>query len=302
MPDIVRPFIVSYDGKDADKNILEASALGESITGASKLYTAVAHYSVFGLVPRGRYRKDFACYVHPASPGSWDQLWGIAPLAGDYGIHAQLYNQSISYIFGRIVNSLISVWTRPSESVQAVESLSDEFHERARMDDNLSAMLVNGLIQANSDLASLQSQLIGTLPRLADTTRPHGRKFVQPVGKTCSKIVQFQNESFESLISESDAEVIRGDTAMEVGPMETFKVTKISEIDIRSGHCVVDVEGIARQLTGKITDPGLEIPNNMYTKSLNDHTEFMVQAKVVRKNGEIKRLYISNADALVEGR
>ena len=84
--------------------------------------------------------------------------------------------------------------------------------------------------------------------------------------------------------------------------METFRVTKISEIDIRSGHCVIDVEGSEGHLIGKIMDPGLKIANNIYTSALNNHSAFTVKAKVVRKNGEIKRLYISDADGLPGGR
>ena len=294
MPDIVLPFLVNYDGKDADANMLEASALGESITGASKLYTAVAHYCVFGFVPRGRYRKSFMCYARPAAPGSWDQLWFITPLAGEYGIHAQIYNKAISYIFGRVVGSLKSIWTRPREVTEVIEQLTEDLREEASSDSNVLQVLANGVVKANTDLSSLQSQLIEIIPQLANTTRPYGRNFVRPIGETCSRIVQFQNKPFESSISESDAEVIRGNTAMEVGTMEEFRVTRISEVDIRTGHCVIDVEGIAEQLIGKITDPALEIPENMYTSSLNNHTGFVVQAKAIRKNGEIRRLYISN--------
>ncbi len=84
--------------------------------------------------------------------------------------------------------------------------------------------------------------------------------------------------------------------------METFRVTRISEVDIRSGHCVIDVEGIEGHLIGKIMDPVLKIPNNMYTSALNNHSEFTVKAKAVRKNGEIKRLYISDTDDFPGGR
>ena len=80
--------------------------------------------------------------------------------------------------------------------------------------------------------------------------------------------------------------------------MEEFRVTRISEVDIRTGHCVIAVEGIAEQLIGRITDPALGFPANLYTSALNDHAGFITQAKAVRKNGEIKRLYISNAHAL----
>lgn len=301
MPNIVRTFLVNYDGNDADENILEARALGKSITGASKLYTAIAHYSAFGFVPRGRYRKNCACYVRPATPGSWDQLWAIAPLAGEYGIHAKLYNQSISYIFKAVVGSVKLIWPRPSEATQVAELLSNQFHERTTMDHDLSAALAAGLVKSNVDLASISNRLIDTLPLVAESTRAHGRDFVQPIGGTCSKIVQFPNESLESSISESDAEVIRGDAAMELGTMETFRGTKISEVDIRSGHCVIDVEGIEGHLIGKIMDPGLKIANNMYTSALNNHAEFTVKAKAVRQNGKIKRLYISDADDLPGG-
>ena len=298
MANIVLPFEVKYDGRDADESLLEARSLGESIIGASKLYTAVVHYSVLGFVPRGRYRKQFACYAKPATSGSWDQLWLIAPLAGEYGIHAQLYNQAISYVFKKVICSLKSIWTRPGETQQVVEQLSNTFLEKAKMDNDLSQVLAGGLVEANSDLASIAQQLINTLPQLADSTRPHARSLVRPVGKTCSKIVQFPNDALESLISESDAEVILGDQSMEVDEMKEYRVTKISEIDIRTGHCVIDVEGIAERLTGKIVDPALGQPGNIYTSALNRHAGFVVDAKAVRQNGVIKRLYISNSKEL----
>lgn len=298
MENVVLPFQVNYCGRDADLNLLEARALGESIIGASKLYTAVAHYSVLGFVPRGRYRKDFACYARPATTGSWEQLWLIAPLAGEYGIHAHLYNQAISYIFKKVICSLKSIWTRPVDTQQVVEQLSNTFLERSKMDHDLLQSSVGGLIKANDNLASLQEKLINTLPQLADATRPHAKRFVQPVGETCSKIIQFTNTPDESSISESDAEVIRGDSTMEVDAMAEYRVTKISEIDLRTGHCVIDVEGVAERLTGKIADPVLEIPGNIYTSALSNHTGFVVDAKAVRKSGVIKSLYISNSREL----
>ena len=82
---------------------------------------------------------------------------------------------------------------------------------------------------------------------------------------------------------------------MAVDEMAEFRVTKISEIDIRTGHCVIDIEGITERSTGKIVDPVLENPGNIYTSSLNEHTGFVVKAKAVRKNGVIKRLYISDS-------
>ena len=54
MKKIISPIEISYKGSDADIHIVNAQALGESIIGVSKLYTAVAHYCSYGLVPERR--------------------------------------------------------------------------------------------------------------------------------------------------------------------------------------------------------------------------------------------------------
>ena len=259
------------------------------------MYNAIAHYCVFGFVPsRGRYRKSFGCYARPADIGSWDQIWLVTPLAGEYAIHATLYNKSISLIFGQIVNTLKQMWTRPNDT-QVVEQLTNSLLEESRRDHDIQQVLAQGLVQANVDLASLNGRLIETLSPLAVETRPHARRFVRPVGETCNQIVQFP-AGVESVISDSDAEVIRGDDAMEVDPMKEFRVNQISEVNIRTGHCILDVEGLPAPIPGKITDPAISLPNNAYTRALNTQSGVTVQAKAVRQNGNIRRLYISNAE------
>ena len=49
------------------------------------------------------------------------------------------------------------------------------------MDNGVSMVLANGIVKANTELASLlRERLIETLPPLADATRPHAKKFVRP--------------------------------------------------------------------------------------------------------------------------
>lgn len=77
--------------------------------------------------------------------------------------------------------------------------------------------------------------------------------------------------------------------------MQTYQVTRVRAVNVDTGHCIIDVEGVGERITGKITDPALDVPNNVYTTALNSQGPCVVQAKAVRKEGEIKRLYISNA-------
>lgn len=296
MPDteIVLPFLVRYDGADADLGLLDGEALGESIAGASRLYTATAHYVIDGMIPRRNYRKRYRSYARPASPGSWDQIWFIGPaIAGEYAIHAQLYNTATSWVFGKIIGTIKDIWTRPRDAERVIQILSETMQEHARLNADVQQTLAAGLVRANDNLASLHSQLIGTLPDLADATREHGRRFVAPVGKTCAEIRQLTSAPSEVLITESDAEVIRGETELEVDPMAEFTINRISEINLRTGHCVLETDDGAI-VPGKITDPVLSVADNTYTRALNEHASFKVQAKAVRQGDTIRRLYISN--------
>src|SRR5688500_18661566 len=93
MDEIVKPFLLSYGGRDADRHLLQADLYGESVMGAARLYTAVGHYCLFGFVPKGNYKRSLVVKVEPIRPGSVEQLVHLLPiLAGEYAIHSFIYN------------------------------------------------------------------------------------------------------------------------------------------------------------------------------------------------------------------
>ena len=92
---------------------------------------------MFGFVPKGRYKKEFLCYARPARPGSWEHWFYIASAAGEWAIHAEIYNMAIGYVFGKTVDALKGLWTRPGESDRVIETLATTFQERAREDHDL---------------------------------------------------------------------------------------------------------------------------------------------------------------------
>jgi predicted transcriptional regulator len=131
---------------------------------------------------------------------------------------------------------------------------------------------------------------------MAVVTRSHGALLVAPVGNTCKALRQFSGTQEEITITEPEAEVIRGDNEMEVDDMQEFHCKRITEINKLNGHCILDVEGFDHLVIGKISDPALEKPNNVYTRALNDQTPIVISAKPVKKNGAIYKLFISNAN------
>lgn len=308
----MNPFSVRYGGAYANDGILEAGELARSISGAAKLYTAAIHYCFLGTVPRGRYRKEYACYVTASRPGSLEEIFALLPLVQGFGLHADFYREAATHTFKTIVGAVVKLWLQPSAAEETAGQTGEGLMEDIEKVPNLDSLLANGLAQSNrqltvalvesnkrqADLNELLVRTLGkTLPNFAARTRPFGRDFVEPAGNSCGNIAQFEGV-YETRISDSDAEIIRGDDDTEVDPMASFKVNRISEINVKTGHCILVLDELLRIVPGKISDPSLQKPNNVYTSALNAQQGFMAHAKAVRKGGQIQRLYISDAEPL----
>lgn len=293
--EIVSPFAVAYQGNDADRHVVDAQVLGVSILGASKLYTAVAHYSAFGLIPHGNYKKQFRCYARAPKAGSYEWMVYVATVSQEYNLHQEIYRAAISYIFSKVADAVKNIWTKKGDTVKVVEALAQTMVRQAEIDAGLKEQLINGLVKSNDNLASLQGKLIDALPELADATRAHGRLLVAPVGNSCKSIVQVFGHDNKIVIDEPEAEVIRGDSKLEVEDMQNFECKEITEVNVTTGHCILNVEGFDKPIAGKISDPALNVPNNVYTRALNNKSRFRVSAKPVKRDGVVHKLYISDA-------
>jgi hypothetical protein len=296
MPQIlVSPVTLNYEGNDTDKHIISARPLGASIIGASKLYTSVAHYCMFGLVPRGNYKKEFECYATPSQKGTYEYQLLIGAIASEYTLHADIYKEGLSFLFSRTIDAIKKIWLKPGETEKVTELLANLMREQAASNNSLQTVLANGLIKANDNLAGLHEKLIETLPQMADSTRNHGTLLVAPVGNTCKSITQFAKTTEEIVITEPDAEVIRGGKEMEIDESQKFSCKRITEVNVQNGHCILDIEGFDELVVGKISDPALAMPRNVYTEALNNQTPFTISAKPVKRNGVVQRLYVSDA-------
>lgn len=296
MDEIVSPFALSFVGKDADVHSLNSVYLGRSLVGAGRFYTAVAHYALLGAVPRGNYRKEFVCFSKAPREGSYEAWLFIATLAQQYDLHGAVYKHATQFILGKIVEAIKNVWTRPTKMDATVTALVDVLTEQARRQAEVGTILANGIIKANDNLASLHGKLIDKLPELAQATRGAGRELVSPVGITCTGLVQFATTPSESEINLPDAEVIKSQENLEVGEqVEQFRCNRIIELNLSNGHCILDIEGFEARVRGSITDPALQVPHSIYSSAMDSFTPIVIEAKRVEKDGELHRLYVSNA-------
>lgn len=297
MQNVIDPFSLKYKGNDADFHVVDALVLGDSIQGAAKLYNSVAHYCFFGGVPKGNYRKHFKCYAQTPKEGSFEFVLYLATIAQEYDIHGEIYKESFSWLFAKIANSLTGLWTNRSTESAMAEKLTDQLIERAKRDAELQALLINGVIGSNNNIADLHGRLIDTLPALANANSNAAKQLVKPVGITCSSLAQFAESDNETVITEAEAEVISSDSALEIEDAKVFQCERVTEVNTLTGHCILQVAGYTHLIKGKISDPVLSNADNIYTRALNNHTPIRVTAKTVLKEGEVHRLYISDAKA-----
>lgn len=295
---VVEPFSVTYKGKDADENVVRAQALGESIVGAARVYMAVMHYCVYGSVPRGNYKKHFMCYARPPQPGSFEYAIFMATLANEWALHGTIYRPALSFVFSRTVAAVKKLLVRKGDTVQIVETLAASFSEQAKAHAEVNLVLANGIVRANDNMTALMSKMIDTMPQLADAARPGAKQLVTPIGPSCREIVQFTGNEAVT-IGEPEAAAIR-DQSLEVGDTQSYRSQRITEVNTQTGHCILLLEGFAQPVSGKITDPTLQVADNVYTSSLNAMTPFRIVAKPVLRDGAITKLYISDAQKLSE--
>ncbi len=137
MTDFISPVPVIYTGNDADRNVINAQALGESLLGASKLYTAVGHYCQFGVVPHGNYKKEFYCYAGVPKKGSYEYVLFLATTLHQYAVHGEIYKAALGLLVQNILKSIKDIWTKKSDTAKVVGQLSKVLRDTAKQNRKL---------------------------------------------------------------------------------------------------------------------------------------------------------------------
>lgn len=291
MKDIVNPLSMKYIGNETDTNVIDAIQFGESIGGAGRIYTSVAHFCTFGEILQPRASSELRCYASVPKEGCYEAILIVATAANQYQLFSDMYKPAMDWLMAKITEYIKDKLIGRGDAVELAKIIA----EQAKASNELNTILANGLLSANQNTADAHKSLIEMLPQLVDSNANRMKNLVAPVGRSCAELKQFSGTKNEFSISEPEAAVIRSEQDLEVGDAAEYKCRLISELNIKTGHCNLEVEGIGKVVTGKISDPVLSEPNSIYSQSLNDHTGFECTAKPVLKDGEIHKLYISDA-------
>ncbi len=292
---IITPFSLRYEGGLAESHIIDTQQLGFSLVGATKFYNSVIHYCLSGNVPRNNYKKEYSCYTHASNQGCYEQWLFIAPLALQHGILADGARDAVSFIFFKVLTALKNMMIKESQTEKIMNELCETLRHKADVDKDVMLVAMQLVGNSNETIAGLQNKLLDTLPDLLVLNRQNARTMVDPVGLSCNEFHQFARTEYEDVISEPEAAVLKSKEKEEVGDVQTYTCLSITEVNKVTGHCEMLVDGFEKPVKGKITDPLLLEPGNVYTRALDQETPFSFTAKPVTKDGEVHRLYVSDA-------
>jgi len=270
------PIPITYTGLYADAHLVDAQQLGKSLIGVSKIANSICHFYFYEQVTHDPRLYEIRFYAGPArANGQIQEIFaimnnGVLPLfsAAVIGGAKVFIEHATKYVIKRLSG-------QKSEATVALEKMA-EVAERAQ----------KAQMQHTRWLQKNMEQLIAA-------NRNSLREVPEPVGKSVRKMrVGPKDAAVE--IDEPTAEVLRSKDPMEVGEMKEYVVT-LEGLFKTNGACKVKLEnGII--VAGKITDPVLDQPgSNIYTQALDRTERLRVVAKPTMKDGEINRLFISNA-------
>ena len=284
-------FLVKYQGNDTDQHIIDSQQYGESMVGNGKLYVSVAYFCTYGEVLKPRQATEIKCYTTEAKSGSYDTGLIVAASATQLPLFAGLYKPCMDWLIGQLTKYIKDKLTGRGN----VEKLAETISESAKRSDELNLVLVNGILKANDHMADINKTLLEKLPGLVEANKGNMKRAVTPIGRSCNEITHFTGSENEFDILEADAAAIRSKDELEVDDMKDYECSLISELNTKTGHCHLHLTELHKHVVGKISDPLLQEPGNIYSKSLDAQTGFKFKAKATLKDGEIYRLYVSDA-------
>lgn len=278
------PINLTYRGNDADNHRIDLIQIGHSLSGAGRLYNSVTHFYFHGTVPARNFKPIIRTYTSEPTAGCIN----FVLLASIIAQHLPTYSE-ILFKFSKqaIAQVLKAIFAKRIGNTAAMEKALDVIMQMHS--ENVS--LMKAFVQ---DGAMTKDQLFNLVGQLALNNRPAMAEMVAPIGQSCRSMTHFDQTPQKILIDEPTAVVMRSKENLEVGTQMEFPAV-ILGVDTVTGQCRIRFADDNCEARGKITDPALKEVHNIYTSALDTKQVVVLTAKPVNRNGELSKLYISDA-------
>jgi hypothetical protein len=281
---VFSPIALAYRGLDADVHTLDAVQAGKSVAGTAKLYNSVIHFYFHGTIPAKNYQPSIRTYVGAPKGGSLTYIF----------VSAVLYDQLMAYpailceLADVIVPKFLSaIFAKRTKRTADMDKALDIIQEQSRQHHELAQTALKGFLMD-------RQQLHAVIDRLTSGNRTAMAEMAAPVGTTCRTISHFDHTKTPEVVDEPMADVMRSKEDLEVGA-QTELLGILVGVDTITGACRVELPESGIVARGKITDPALRTPHNVYTMALDNRDAVVLTAKPIMKDGELAKLFISDA-------
>lgn len=276
------PIVIRFDGLEADNHEIDMAALAESLKGLARIIGVAGNFAVNQKYVQHKDALSVKVVVKPPEAHCFEILAWLKWASG-----ATL---TVSIVAGLAVTLVGYVFKKAAGDQEEMRQL------RGALDEAIK--------QLGTRDQSVVDRLLSTVDRMADALRPAVKQAVAPIGTSARTLSISENGSAKVIkigIAERDA--IMAEEPTDIGEEHAYTIL-ITELDMETGACRWSSPSEPETRTlGRITDPALTVPNNLYALHLAAKTPLRVRAKAASREGEITQLYISNIAPLPpEGR
>ncbi|MGB7101563.1 MAG: hypothetical protein WBD95_22700 [Xanthobacteraceae bacterium] len=289
MPEqIFDPIPITYRGLIADSHLVDAQQFGRSLIGISKLANSVCHELLFDQVthdPRS-YHVRF-CVVPSRENGLLQEI--VAVVVTGMPLFSPIAMEIGKVFVEQMIKAMISnVLQKQSDMSKSLDVIAQVAKDHAK----LARSAQEGHMADKAWLQDMLQQLV------SENRRPL-RELPEPIGKSVRTILLGRKDPI--IIDEPSAEVLRSHEPLKLGDGVEYDMS-IEGVFKTNGACRVKILKTNKIVAGKIADPALDKPNNVYTKALNEGGMLHVVAKPTLKGGQIHTLFITQASRIPKPR
>lgn len=296
--ELARPLPLEFDGGDADEHRIDAQKLGRALAGIGKLYRSVNHFYFTGQIPLQIRKPEVRILVGPPREGSITYALWVLIAHGRLPLYPELLAEFADACAPQIIKAVIAKRAgQPRIAEKAMDIVADIAKDNAEISKRL--LDYNLLVEAGHQERDRtdrdeKAKLLAIVERLAQTNGSAMTEMVAPIGPSTRTLTHFKGQSAEYIIDEPAADAIRAKGDLEVLDETTIKV-RIEAVDKIARTCKIVSDEWSHPVKGKITDPVLDTPENVYTHALDTGAEILVTGKPVLKDGILHVYYVSNA-------
>jgi hypothetical protein len=262
--------------------MIDLAQIGHSLQGAAQLLGTAG-----SIVYSGEYAKRSAAmpvriYAGIPRHGCWEipaLIITVAPVVlHQFPVFVEVQKVAATKAATMIVNYVITRWKgepeKPSEMAIALETIQ----------------------KMAADVGQTSRHLVDAVVRMAEQQRPAVRLLVIPVGLSCEIMRVGETANGAVTIDRTMRAAIDAPEESEIQPTRKHEIL-ISEMDWINATCKFSFredEESDHRVTGEITDPTIQTPNNPYSVAFSEQRWITVVGKLQMKAGEADKLFISD--------